>query len=166
MKEYNNLDNLFKNVIKTLYGQESPMEFKKVLSTNIININGENNLKSLNEFDGSTGVYIFLNKNHIPVYIGVAGKQGSTHSLKDRLQKQFNCHESNATLAKNIVDIESLLQNKSIPNSSVKDRKKLISEYAPTLIIIDMGTLNNSNVKNSLALEQILISIFNSKYNK
>jgi len=166
-RRYTNLNSYTQDIINKLYGERiNNIDILNFLSSNIINLDGSNNIQMLNSYQDKTGVYIFLNEENIPVYIGVAGKRNSNHSIKDRLQKQFNCNTSNSTLSKNISDIESLCGN-SLRNVLKQDRKQLILDYAPKLIVINVGNLSCiDDVNKSLALEQILISIFNSKYNK
>jgi len=165
--KYNNLNTYTKNVINAIYGEEvCAVDLKCFYSKDIIKINGNNNIKILNKYKGKTGIYIFLDNDNIPVYIGVAGKIDSNHSIQDRLQKQFNCHSSNSTLSLNIFDTEKSYGN-ILTNSSKDDKKQLILNYTPKLLIINAGDLSCDNdVYTSLALEQVLISLFNSKYNK
>ncbi|MCK5538961.1 MAG: hypothetical protein KAI79_19210 [Bacteroidales bacterium] len=166
LKKYDNLDTYFRNVIKALYGESNNVNIQCFNSKDIINLNKKNTIKMLSPYKNKTGVYIFLDDNDIPVYIGVAGKVGGCHSIKNRLQKQFNCDSTNGTLSKNIYDIETLIGNILI-NSNQIDKKKLILKYAPKLLVIEVGDLiNPDDINISLALEQVLISLFNSKYNK
>jgi len=65
-----------------------------------------------------------------------------------------------------IYEIEKLYGN-ILTNSSKDNKKQLILDYAPKLLVINVGDLSCDNdVYTSLALEQVLISLFNSKYNK
>jgi hypothetical protein len=167
---YNKLNCLFLNVIKALYRKaydESLFCVQSFESKNIINIDAYNTLRELDLYKNKTGIYIFLDENIVPVYIGEAGKQGGKHSLKDRLGVQFKCDPSNATLAKNISTIETLLQNTKVAKNDLqKEMKQLILKYAPTFIVISLGDITEDNVKNARAIEQVLIALFNSKYNK
>jgi len=125
----------------------------------------DNNLKPLDEFKDKTGVYIFLDKDKNPSYIGVAGEKNAKQHLRKRLEQHFNC---NSGLSKNIIEIENLLNNIKIkPTNNRRILKDLILEYVPNFLVIEVGTLEDETaVKRSLNLEKCLIAIFNSKYNK
>jgi len=169
LEKYLNLDDYFKSVIATLYGEETTLTVKMKCfeCKNIVNKEGDNDIKILEEYQNKTGVYIFLDNDNIPVYIGLAGKVGGSHDIKQRLQKQFNCNGTNSTLYKNIEEIENILQNSSVPSESMADKKELILEFAPKLLVIEVGELNiNGDVLRAQSLETLLISLFNSKYNK
>ena len=129
---------------------------------------GNNNLRKLDSYSDKSGVYIFLDEDNIPVYIGVAGKIGGMHSIKDRLGVQLKCDLSNATLIKNILSVNVLLQDtKHQENTTNNEFKKLILEFSPRFIVISLGNVtHDSSVKNANVIEQSLIAIFNSKYNK
>ncbi len=167
LSKYQNLSTYVKNVINAIYGEDiSGIDLKCFYSSTIINTDGKNNMGVLTSYKKKTGVYIFLDNNSMPVYIGVAGKIGGEHSIQKRLQKQFNCHKTNGTLALNIAEIEEAYGT-NIGNTSKKDRKNLILNYAPNLLVICVGELeNDDDIRTSLSLEKILISLFNSKYNK
>jgi len=93
------------------------------------NENPDNNLKPLDEFKDKTGVYIFLDKDKNPVYIGVAGEKKAKQHLRKRLEQHFNC---NSGLSKNIIEIENLLNNINInPTTDRKILKNLILKYTP-----------------------------------
>ncbi len=114
-----------------------------------------------------TGVYIFLDNDNIPVYVGVAGKVGGDHDIKQRLQKQFNCDNTNATLSINIEEIESILQSIQINCPKKKDKKELILKYASKLLVIEVGDISSADeVQKAQSLEILLIALFNAKYNK
>jgi len=135
------------------------------LAKDIINIKGDNNLEKLNPFKKDIGVYIFLDEDNFPVYIGVAAEKESKHSLRDRLQKQFNCNLSNSTISKNISTIEKIYGN-SIDDETLEKKKLLLLKYAPKLLVIPIGELNEpENISKALELEKLLISLYNSKYN-
>lgn len=171
IKNYN-LNSDLKKTIKGLYDGIYPTFITS--SIIILGDKSTNYLDSLNDFINKTGVYIFLNNDNVPVYIGVAGEKASKQSLKARLSLQLNGNKSNSTLAKNIKEIEELLNNTDFTYFHSDDElnktnyKQLILDYAPKFIVIDKGILShdNDNAKESLSLEKALIAIFNSKYNK
>lgn len=168
LKDNINLPNSIKIIIESLYSKSINGNIEIFNSCDMINIESEksrNNLNILDDYKNNTGVYIFLN-NDLPVYIGVAGNNvKSNHSIKDRVGVHLKC-DDNATLPNNIYTIETLLGNDVI-NLTKINRKNLILTYAPKLIIINIGLLHNEqDIKKSNDLEQLLISLFNSKYNK
>jgi hypothetical protein len=173
LEKYQNLQPFYVSVISVLYGngdQDSDFRICEFKTSDIVK-EGRNNLRELKVFEGKTGVYIFTDEQHEPVYIGLAGeRESSDHSLKERLQKQLNADLSNSTLAKNIGEIEGLLKND--PNmQNTRDKnglKKLINEYSPKLIVISTGDLNNNEEAREKAqiLEKMLIALLRPKYNR
>ncbi|GBD89197.1 hypothetical protein BMS3Abin03_03147 [bacterium BMS3Abin03] len=164
IEKYNNLHILCQNVINALYNDENTNDNFNMDSfqvNGIINIEGDNNLTDLNCVDKKTGVYIFLNRRYNPVYIGVAGQGKKTkHSLRERLQIQLNAHNTNGTLAKNIMNIKKKICY------TKKCKKKLIKNFAPNLIVISLGKSSPKNNSKAQVLEKILTAIFDPVYNK
>ena len=172
-KNYNFKSIFIKETISILFEKQklSNNEYVKqyrtadiIIEPNDKELKPYNNLKPLDAYKEKTGVYIFLDINNIPVYIGVAGEKNSKQHLRKRLEQHFNC---NSGLTKTIIEIENLLKNKKFKKT--EDRKilkKKLLEYCPKFLVIDCGNLNNDNVQESLDLEKCLIAIFNSKYNK
>lgn len=167
LTKYSNLDEKIKTIIEKLYGIE---EFNKEYQlSNNLNIKAFkidkiflDNIKSNNElkkYENKTGVYIFL-KDNIPVYIGFSGQVNKKQSLYERIvDKHFSTDDD---LVKTIKKIEKLLN----PNGLIlNNRENLILEYTSSLIVIDCSDKTDVNVKFAQALEMILISLFNSKYN-
>lgn len=172
LTKYRNLDKKVKNIIQILYTiaeyakeyqvENFDMRIKKVKIENIINENSKNSYKKYLDFvKEETGVYIFLDKNKKPAYIGFGGQVDKGQSLYERItSKQLS---SNDTLIKNINEKEKC--NLDISKLSYK-RKELLLKYTSSLIIIDCGTQIEENVRFSQSLEVILIALFNPKYNK
>lgn len=171
LTKYRNLDKKVKNIIQKLYTidkydkeyqvENFDMRIKKVKIENIINENGKNSYKKYLDFiKEKTGVYVFLDKNNKPLYIGFGGQIDKEQSLYERISsKQLS---SNDTLIKNINEKE----NCGSDTSKSCERKKLLLKYTSSLIIIDCGIQIEENVRFAQSLEVILIALFNSKYNK
>lgn len=170
LKSYPNLEEYYANVIKKLYGDLIQNSNFETYNTSRIIRDKKNDLRSLKNLKDKVGVYIFTNEDCEPVYIGRAGKgRKSEHSLKDRLQKQLNADLSNSTLAKNIKEIEGLLQNdKSILGTNDKKKlKELIKKYAPKIFVIPVGKLGENKARElAQNLEKILIAVLRPKYNR
>ena len=166
ISKYNKLGSFYVSILKGIYGKEANFSIVPFKTKKFISLNSYNNLSGLDYYKNKIGVYIFLDKNQVPVYIGVAGEENSTHSLKDRLQKQLNCNKSNSTISKNIAVIETILQNREM-NNELNALKNLLLEYAPNFLVIEVGSIgDNEAAKKALELEVFLIALFNSKYNK
>jgi len=166
------LPKVYKNIINILYTEilQNQDQVKVFEVDKLIKKNGRNDLSPLNEVKDKVGVYIFINKNCEPVYVGLAGESSnSKHSLKGRLQKQLNADLSNSTLAKNIRDIEGLLQNNQ-EILKIRDRKRLkelICKYTAYIIAIITGELQDDNaIEDAKSLEKVLIALLRPKYNK
>lgn len=154
LNAYTNLDQFFREIIKLLYQQESSDRIEKFIAKDYKSVR--------NKFTNKTGVYIFLNEEMIPVYIGEGGIE-KKDDLKERLNHQIvrAPKDKAKTLLKNIKDIEELLQNRPIEND---EALKMINEFYVLVVITgDMGT---EAVKQTNALETILIALYGPKYNK
>jgi hypothetical protein len=166
ISKYNKLDSFYVSILKGIYGKETNSSIVFFKTEKFINLNSCNNLSGLNYYYNKIGVYIFLDKNKVPIYIGVAGEINSKHSLQGRLKKQLNCNQSNSTISKNIAVIETIFQNREM-NNGLNTPKNLLLEYAPNFLVIEVGDIgDNEAVKKALELEVFLIALFNSKYNK
>lgn len=171
--KYSQMNQYFMDCIKVLYGKcVQGVDIKYFLPCNIIN--KRNCLSILDCLKGKTGVYIFIDNDSVPVYIGIGGqKVKATQNLKVRLSQELRSYckenaatsyskDSGATLSKNIQEIDALLTNKQVsPDDSVETIKSF------GLITITVGSITDKNsVNNSQALESILIALFHPKYNK
>lgn len=110
-----------------------------------------------------TGVYIFV-ENTIPIYIGVGGT-GKKDDLRTRIKaetRSYSTSNNNATLSKNIQEIDSLLMNTKV--TEVDSMNKIKGCKVMVLVVGDMS--DDSNKDKSIALESVLIALFNTKYNK
>ena len=170
LKDYSALSEEYKEIIRILYTEIPQNQIFKIFKVEeLIRTNGNNYLVPIKELKEKIGVYIFINKEYEPVYIGLAGKEDSTHSLRDRLQKQLNANLSNSTLAKNIRDIEGLLQSDStILNIEQKEKlRELILRYTAYIIVIITGEREDNNaIKKAKDLEKVLIALLRPRYNK
>lgn len=166
LEQYNTLDLLYKDAINIIYGDNgqiiNSIIFKNI-TDEIINIrcsSKNNNLQkcSLKE---KTGVYIFILKNK-PIYIGVAGT-GNSDDLKVRINAEVRTFptNNNATLSKNIQDIDKLLLSKKITE---EDSLNLIK--SSTLLVLNIGNMTEENKLKSKSLETVLIALFKPTYNK
>lgn len=168
-----------KNIIEKLYDDsidEHELKFfniriKKIELSDMIKLSIQNSYKSLEFLKKKTGVYLFLDKDENPVYVGFSGR-GEKQDLKEKIIKHFSKNKSVSKLISNIKEIENYLNNINLGDTEFKE---ILLNYTPFLIVIDCGNMyknetsmekNENNVKFARALEVILISLFNSKYNK
>lgn len=171
LNDYQNMEIFFKAKIEELYNKNNSCCY--LYPSKIINQN-KYKLSSLANLKNKTGVYIFLNQNSIPVYIGIGGQKiGGGQDLKARISQELRAYvtnkqtthyskDSGATLSKNIQEIDSLLNNSIVtPDNSIEKMKVF------TVIVIIVGDLNNKyDVLRSRALETICIALFHPQYNK
>lgn len=179
LTKYINLNEKVKFIIEKLYDDSIDehelklfnITIKKIRLSDMIKLNIQNSYKNLEFVQKKTGVYLFLDKDENPVYIGFGGR-GKKQDLKERIKKHFSGNESVSKLITNIKEIENYLNNTNLENTEFKN---ILLDYTPFLIVIDCGNMykdkismekNEDNVKFAQALEVILISLFNSKYNK
>ena len=200
LNKYSNLNEKVKFIIEKLYEIDKYQEEYKV--TNEIKIKTilvdkellEKNNSFLKDYKNKTGVYIFLNNNNIPVYIGFSGK-GKKQNLKKRIENQLSAKDNNySNIVTNIIKIEKELdyinlknhfnniediieilrlredyhkkRTEILPEIDFKELQRILLKYTSSLIIVCIGSKENEeNVKFAQALEVILIALFNSKYN-
>lgn len=179
LTKYINLNEKVKFIIEKLYDDSIDehelklfnITIKKIRLSDMIKLNIQNSYKNLEFVQKKTGVYLFLDKDENPVYIGFGGR-GKKEDLKERIKKHFSGNESVSKLITNIKEIENYLNNTNLENTEFKN---ILLDYTPFLIVIDCGDMyknkismekNEDNVKFAQALEVILIALFNSKYNK
>lgn len=108
-----------------------------------------------------TGVYLFIDKDGNPVYIGVGGKS-TERGLVSRITQELKKHgtggqgyDTGATLSKNIKEIEQIDENEA---------EKIIKNLNLTILIVG----SNSNLRNrriAQVIERMLIAACNPKYN-
>ncbi len=114
----------------------------------------------LNEYKDCTGIYIFLNADCIPVYVGVGGEKNGKQDLMKRLTQHF---PASSHLAKNIKETEKVLGI----DTSDKTPKEIMLKYAPELLIVNIGALSDEDsCRKSNNLEKALISLWNCRYNR
>lgn len=179
LTKYINLNEKVKFIIEKLYDDSIDehelklfnITIKKIRLSDMIKLNIQNSYKNLEFVKKKTGVYLFLDKDENPVYIGFGGR-GKKEDLKERIKKHFSGNESVSKLITNIKEIENYLNNTNLEDTEFKN---ILLDYTPFLIVIDCGDMyknkismekNEDNVKFAQALEVILIALFNSKYNK
>lgn len=179
LKKYNYFDLRVKDIIEKLYDDSIDehelklfnITIKKIRLSDMIKLNIQNSYKNLEFVKKKTGVYLFLDKDENPVYIGFSGR-GEKQDLKERIIKHFSKNKSVSKLITNIKEIENYLNNINLENTEFKE---ILLNYTSFLIVIDCGNMyknetfkekNEDNVKFAQALEVILIALFNSKYNK
>jgi len=168
LQTYSSLPEEYRKIIETLYTGIPQNQIYQIFKVDeLIRPNRGNNLIPLKELKDKVGVYIFINENCEPVYVGLTGrKEKSSQSLRDRLQKQLNGNEDNSTLAKNIREIESLL-NTINEKEKPKELKEWIVMYTTYIIVIITGELkDNEAIKKAQNLETVLIALLRPKYNK
>ena len=200
LNKYSNLNEKVKFIIEKLYEIDKYQEEYKV--TNEIKIKTilvdkellEKSKSFSKDYRDKTGVYIFLNNNNIPVYIGFSGK-GKKQDLKKRIENQLSAKDNNySNIVTNIIKIEKELDYINLknhfnniediivtlklredyhkkrteirPEIDFKELQRILLKYTSSLIIVCIGSKENEeNVKFAQALEVILIALFNSKYN-
>lgn len=179
LTKYINLNEKVKFIIEKLYDDSIDehelklfnITIKKIRLSDMIKLNIQNSYKNLEFVQKKTGVYLFLDKDENPVYIGFGGR-GEKQDLKERIIKHFSKNKSVSKLITNIKEIENYLNNTNLEDTEFKN---ILLDYTPFLIVIDCGDMyknkismekNEDNVKFAQALEVILIALFNSKYNK
>lgn len=123
LNKYSNLNEKVKFIIEKLYEIDKYQEEYKV--TNEIKIKTilvdkellEKSKSFSKDYRDKTGVYIFLNNNNIPVYIGFSGK-GKKQDLKKRIENQLSAKDNNCSnLVYNIIKIEEKLDNEGLKNN-------------------------------------------------
>ena len=166
LQQYSELNSLYKDAINIIYGDDARI-INRVLFKNIekeiINLRCSQSNNSLQKcmLKNKTGVYIFI-LNNKPIYIGVAGT-GNSDDLRDRINAEVRTFPSNnnATLSKNIQDIDKLLFGKEITE---QDSLDLIKNSI--LLVLNIGNMTEENKVKSKSLETVLIALFKPIYNK
>ncbi len=171
LSKYDKIDKFFKDCLKTLYNEESNILRSNYVIDKIINIEANNYLDKISDCSGYVGIYVFTDDKGFPQYIGKGGtsRKINGRDIKFRIGQELckyignNCN----TLSKNIINIDTLLENKKItPEESVEKIKKF------NLIVLKIGERLNKNnqinlgfIKKTEALEKLLLAIFPTKYN-
>jgi hypothetical protein len=138
----------------------------KIIKTNLmIKINNKNEIKKhLEEFQNKCGVYIFLNNENIPIYIG---STKHSYKFKGRISMQLSPGKGNSTLINNIAFYHCLCgQYKDYKSSYIINNKKcakrLLIKYAPKLMLIDLSHISDEEINQ---VEKQLIFKYRPKYN-
>ena len=167
LSKYKSINSFFKKCLEALYGKNNSISINCFLPCNMIKEGTNNDLKVLMPLKDRTGIYIFLDSNSIPVYIGIGGQKiNANQGLKARIGQELrafkNEGDTGTTLSKNIQEIDSLLENKKITADESILRIKSFS-----LLSIDVGDIAiEVDVFKSKSLETILIALYHPKYNK
>lgn len=167
--KYKNMDIFFLNCIKSLSGAKNiDIQQDYFFSKDMLK-QGRNDLSSLKKLINKTGVYIFLDSNNIPVYIGKGGtsKEIGGRDLKYRIGQELGAGNQHNTLSNKIIKIEGFLQNKKI--SKEDSINIFIKKFSITTITVDERMINEKINLESIdkveALETILIALLSPKYN-
>ncbi len=163
-KDYSENNDL-KNYLDDLFSENiEATDCIKNFDTNEFVKNGMQSQSYSNLYDcsGKTGIYIFFNKDNVPVYIGVGGEKNGKQDLKKRLTQHF---PDTSHLAKNIRETEKVLgYEKQVEHLTSKE---IMLKYAPKFLIVIIGNLvEPHNCQKSQKLEKILIALWNSRYNR
>lgn len=174
MNKYVDLDDFFKASIKSLFsGEESVVKVVDATVAKMIKDDKNNDLAAIDDCNGKTGVYVFWGQDGLPKYIGKGGTSRSTDSkakdLRYRISQELVGYNGNSqnTLSKNIIEIDSILESRQVTaNSSVEK----IKTYNIRALIIGHRLLDDSvnieAINKTEALEAILIALLPTKYNK
>ena len=157
-----------KSIISSLYSSTSGLLvckcccIREIIEQNKAN-NTRNRFPMLSDATNKTGVYLFINSEYVPVYIGVGGV-GKSDDLADRVRnecKLYPSEDTGATLSKKIKENSSLLCNKLSDDQIIS----MICSFE--VIVIDLGKMDNpDNQKFASYLESLLILLFKPLYNK
>ena len=157
-----------KSIINSLYSNQNDLLvikcccIREIIENNKAN-NTRNRFTMLQEVSNATGVYLFINSEHVPVYIGVGGV-GKSDDLADRVRNECKLHpneDSGATLSKNIKENSRLLCNEL----SDEQIKSMICSFE--VVVIKVGEMNEpENQKFANYLESLLILLFKPLHNK
>jgi len=175
LSKYKKMDKFLKDSIHALYGEDNEIKINCFLPCNIIGRSGSNSYSCFISLKKKTGIYLFLNNDDAPVYIGIGGEKVNGQDLKTRLQQEINVYvqknsslstiyakNTGATLSKNIQEIDTVLENKKVlPDNSIEKIKTF------SILTVIAGDINNKeDVIRARALEMVLIALFHPKYNK
>ena len=166
LAQYTSLDLLYIDAINIIYGDKgtiiSSLKFSDI-KNEIINIKCSSKNIDLQKcsLKEKTGVYIFI-LNKKPIYIGVGGT-GNKDDLKTRINAEVRTFptNNNATLSKNIQDINKLLLQKE-----TTEQDSLTTIENSTLLVLNIGNMTVENKVKSKSLETVLIALFKPIYNK
>ena len=127
-----------------------------IIQIDDIVIKGEkyNKCLHLEDYKEYFGVYIFLDIQNRPVYIGVSGANKTKANLRQRVCAQLT---NSSHLIKNISYVESLISGKT-----VNVTRDTILQYATKILICPCG----KDADKAQDLEVLLLSLCNTKYNR
>jgi len=124
----------------------------------IVKINENNDYSKLDEFN-EAGIYIFFDKNKIPVYIGSAK---SNHGLNNRIAMQLAPGKGNSSLSVNIAFYHKECGNYINGKYEIKKScvKRVLLKYINCFCIIQ---IKDENIV--VDIEKYLIFKYKPKYN-
>lgn len=174
MNKYSDLDDFFKASINSLFsGEGSVVKVVDATAANMIKDDKNNDLASIDVCNGKTGVYVFWGQDGLPEYIGKGGTSRSTDvnakDLRYRISQELSGYKGNSqnTLSKNIMEIDSILESRQVTAVSSVDK---IKSYNIRALIVGPRLVDDSVnidvINKTEALETILIALLPTKYNK
>lgn len=174
LTEYDALSEYFKSAIKAIFNGESDLfEVIDVKANTLITDDNRNNLARLSACKEKTGIYVFLNREDQPLYVGKGGtsrnNDGNAKDLSYRISQELRGYNGNSqnTLSKNIMDVDSILYDKQITmEDSINKIKNMKIRILVTGSRLENGTVNIDMIKKVEALETILIALLPAIYNK
>ncbi|PIE80805.1 MAG: hypothetical protein CSA15_01485 [Candidatus Delongbacteria bacterium] len=134
LSQYSSMNKYFIKCIRALYGESiDDVKLDKFNPSKIINDNGNNNLSSLDILKDRTGVYIFVNNEKVPVYIGVGGKKVEGQDLKTRIGQELREYraseeDTGTTSSKEIKNIELQPNNEEIDFDESTEKVKSVKK--------------------------------------
>ncbi|EDM65928.1 hypothetical protein PE36_08001 [Moritella sp. PE36] len=168
MGKYEQLDIFFRSAIEELFAEQNDISVSELIKDD-----GDNDLTLIDCLKDKVGVYLFIGVDNEIKYIGKGGtsrqnKKG-TKGLRYRISQELCEYKKNPqnTLSKNIIDIDSILLNKTVTsNESIESIKKMKLRVFCAGERVKNDEVNISLIEKVESLEMILISLLPSKYNK
>lgn len=168
LKKYDQLDDFFRLAMTVICTNQDDINV-----LDLINNDSNNNLTLIDNLNDKVGVYLFIGEDDEIKYIGKGGtslkNKKNTKDLRFRISQELGEYTKNAhnTLSKNIIDIDSILLNKTVTSKDSIDtiKKMKLRVYCAGDRVIN-NEVNVDLIKKVEALEMVLISLLSSKYNK
>jgi len=159
------LNNLFKDVINAI--EEDKFSNGTLLCAQpnkIISATSQNNYDTIISTKETVGIYLFLNSDGLPTYIGKGGTSRSSNGkdLYFRLQQELGSGNKHNTLSNNIKEISNVSEEQSL---------ELIKSFTLKILILGNRTNSSENINKEIilkseAIETLLIALFDPVYNK
>lgn len=126
LEKYEQLDVFFRSAMTDIFADQDDISVSE-----LINDNGNNDLTLIDYLTGKVGVYLFIGEDNEIKYIGKGGtslqNNKNTKDLRYRISQELCEYIKNNqnTLSKNIINIDSILLNKTVTSKeSVEFIKK------------------------------------------